>query len=261
MSNLPKISVIIPSYNQAKYIEQSILSVLDQNYPNIELIIIDGGSTDNTIDIIKRFSGRIHYWISERDNGQTHAINKGFAKATGEILGWLNSDDYYLPDYLLSVGKAFRNDENLDIVYGNSVTLDERDGKIYRTYGRFILDKYLVFGAIVDSHTTFWRRRVHEPLDEKINCAMDYELWLRLLPKRKRLHINEFAGVFRLQEESKSIGKTDGFKNKWIEDDLYIRKKHNIKKPDTLLVKEYLLLNSVYKVFCALQMKLKNVFK
>jgi len=255
---LPEISIVIPSYNQAKYIEQTILSILDEGYPKIEIIVIDGGSTDESTEIIKKYEDKLAYWISEPDKGQAHAINKGFSKATGEVLGWINSDDYYVPGYLYSVGEAFAKDRTLDIVYGNSITLDERDGKIYKSYGKFILDKYLIFGAIVDSHTTFWRSNIHVPLDEKVNCAMDYELWLRLLKKRKKHHINMFGGVFRLQEESKSLGKADTFKRKWMEDDIYIREKHGIENPRFLLVKEYLLVNLLYRYFCIVQIWLRG---
>ena len=108
---LPKISIVTPTYNQGRFIEQTICSVLDQGYPNLEYIIIDGGSRDNTVDIIKKYEHRLSYWVSEMDSGQTHAINKGFAKCTGEIFNWINSDDYYAPDALQKIAKAFADED------------------------------------------------------------------------------------------------------------------------------------------------------
>src|ERR1700741_2339226 len=109
MYSLPKISIITPSYNQGKYIEQTILSVIEQGYPDYELIIIDGGSTDDTIEVIKKYESKIAYWISEKDNGQADAINKGLAKATGEIFNWINSDDILEKDALQIIGEYFLN--------------------------------------------------------------------------------------------------------------------------------------------------------
>ena len=113
-SDWPKISIITPSYNQGIFIEETILSVLDQNYPNLEYIIMDGGSTDNTVDIIKKYEDRITYWISEKDNGQSDAINKGFHKSTGDILHWLNSDDVLVPRALNMLVEYLSN--NPDII-------------------------------------------------------------------------------------------------------------------------------------------------
>ncbi|RZK26019.1 MAG: glycosyltransferase, partial [Flavobacterium sp.] len=107
MIDFPKISIITPSFNQCQYIEQTILSVLNQNYPNLEYIVIDGGSTDGTVDILKKYDGRIAYWTSEPDKGQTDALNKGFERATGDIVNWINSDDYYAPDTLAQVAASF----------------------------------------------------------------------------------------------------------------------------------------------------------
>ena len=114
---LPKISIVMPSYNQVKFIERSILSVLNQNYPNIELIIIDCESKDGTIEIIKHYETHIAYWVSEQDKGQSDALNKGFKLCSGEIYGWLNSDDIYLPDAFTHVLKAFEKHPNKKIVF------------------------------------------------------------------------------------------------------------------------------------------------
>ena len=124
-----KISIITPSFNQGKYLEQTILSVLDQKYPNLEYIIIDGGSNDNSVEIIKKYEHRLKYWVSEKDNGQANAINKGLSHCTGEIICWLNSDDYYLPDTLKKISNIIDINKK-QILFGNCNHLFQNTGKI-----------------------------------------------------------------------------------------------------------------------------------
>jgi len=123
--NLPKISIVTPSFNQGQYIEETILSIVNQNYPNLEYIIIDGGSTDNTVEIIKKYEKHLAYWVSEKDKGQSEAINKGFRKATGDIVCWINSDDFFMPGSLLKVGERFAKDNSLDLLNGHCLLIDE----------------------------------------------------------------------------------------------------------------------------------------
>lgn len=123
-SDLPKISIVTPSYNQGEFIEETIRSVLLQGYPNLEYIIVDGGSTDNTVDIIKKYDDYISYWVSEPDNGQSHALNKGFSKATGDLIGWQNSDDYYSREAFKRVAEASKIYQDTDIFYGQVEILD-----------------------------------------------------------------------------------------------------------------------------------------
>jgi glycosyltransferase involved in cell wall biosynthesis len=115
----PKISIITPSFNQGKFLEETILSIISQKYPSLEFIIIDGGSTDESVEVIKKYGQHITYWISEKDNGQAEAINKGFEKATGEIITWLNSDDLYEKDALLTIGKMFAESPDVDFIFGD----------------------------------------------------------------------------------------------------------------------------------------------
>src|SRR6187455_126103 len=129
MENSPLVSIITIVYNGEKYIENTIQSVINQSYPNLEYIIIDGGSTDNTVDIIKKYQSHISYWISEPDNGQTDAINKGFAKCTGEIFNWLNSDDYYEPGALLKLGSLFFNKPSVEVICGKEWYIDDINAK------------------------------------------------------------------------------------------------------------------------------------
>src|SRR5688572_2633651 len=138
----PKISIITPSYNQGEYIEKTILSVLEQNYPNLEYIIIDGGSTDNSTEIIRKYADRITYWISEPDKGQSDAINKGLKLATGDIVNWLNSDDYYEPGALFKVAEAFNNPE-VNVFAGRSHLFTGVDTIVYDSQGTDIYPENL----------------------------------------------------------------------------------------------------------------------
>ena len=183
---LPKITVISPSYNQAQYLERTITSVLNQDYPNLEYIVFDGGSTDASVDIIRRYADRIAYWKSEKDRGQSHAINKGFEKSTGDILCWLNSDDSFTPGTLNFVGEFFASHPEVDVLCGDVHTLDP-DGTITGTFkgsytGRNSLVSYWR-GYHMHQPSTFWRRRVYEKLgnvNETLHLTMDFDYWLRM---------------------------------------------------------------------------------
>ena len=131
----PKISVITPSYNQAQFLERTIRSVIEQDYSNREYIIIDGGSSDASADIIRRYADRLTYWVSEKDNGQAHAINKGFAKASGNLLCWLNSDDFYEPDTLPFIADYFKSNPEVDVVCGGTCQVDRRRDDMYTRGG------------------------------------------------------------------------------------------------------------------------------
>ena len=122
----PKISIVSPSFNKREFIERCILSVLNQNYPNLEYIIIDGGSTDGSVEIIKKYEKYLTFWVSEPNNGQVNAINKGLHKTTGEITAWLNSDDFYYPGVFVKAAKEFLKNPNIDLLYGDSVLVSEK---------------------------------------------------------------------------------------------------------------------------------------
>lgn len=220
--NVPKLSVVIPSYNQGIYIEEAIRSVLLQNYPNLELIVMDGGSNDDTLKVLQHYNQFISCSISERDHGQSHAINKGFSIAGGEVYYWLNSDDYMNLNSVHSFIPHFVNDPSLDIAYGDGLTLDEASQAILFDKGPFVAERYLRFGGIVMSHSVAWRSSIHCAVWEDLQCAMDAELWLRLFTGRKSKHVHYPIGIFRRHAEQKT-SNAELWGAKWRNDyDKYI---------------------------------------
>jgi glycosyltransferase involved in cell wall biosynthesis len=214
---LPSITIITPSFNQGRFIEQTIQSVLDQRYPNLEYIVVDGGSRDETIDILKRYDGRLR-WISEKDTGQSDAINKGFRMAKGEILAWLNSDDIYLPGALEKVGRYFAEQPGVMMVYGEGYMLDERGNVKCRfpfTEPKFDLWKLIYFGDYVLQQSTFFRRSVFdaiEMLDESLHYTMDWDLFIRIGKRFRVDYIPEYLGAIREHGEAKtSVGGVGRF--------------------------------------------------
>ncbi|MFH0791980.1 MAG: glycosyltransferase family 2 protein [bacterium] len=181
--SFPKISIITPSYNQGRYLERTILSVLNQNYPNLEYIIIDGGSTDNSVEIIKKYEKYLTYWISEKDKGQSDALNKGFKIAAGEIIGWQNSDDIYLPKTFFKIVDLFDKYKQADIIYGDRLDIDEKDGILGESiFTDFSTTVCLYDGLQLGTQSVFWRKEVFAKigmLDINLHFAMDYEFFLR----------------------------------------------------------------------------------
>lgn len=178
--NEPRVSLVTPCYNSAATIERAIRSVLNQEDASVEYIIVDGGSSDGTVDVISRYADRLAYWVSEPDRGQTHAINKGFARATGQVLGWLNADDELEPGVLTVVKEFFRQDEG-DVVCGACRYL-EAEG---REWVRLVTQRDLAVMNVNDpihQPSCFWRRDLHDRvggLDESLHYGMDWDLWLR----------------------------------------------------------------------------------
>jgi len=205
----PKISIVTPSYNQGEFLERTILSVLNQNYPNLEYIIIDGGSTDNSIEIIKKYEKYLAYWVSEKDHGQSDALNKGFARATGEIVGWQNSDDTYATDSFVTAVNTFKKYPKAEIVFGNTYMIDENDNIINELrFTPFSLLAHLYEGMSISNQTCFWKKAVFDKIgmiDTRFSFSMDFEFFLRA--KRANINfkfIHQPLGSFRVHTDSKT---------------------------------------------------------
>ena len=236
-NTLPLISIITPSYNQARYLEETIVSVLSQNYPNLEYIIIDGGSTDGSVEIIKKYESHLKYWVSEKDKGQSHAINKGFNKANGDILAWINSDDYYLPDAFNTIATASIKFPNSLWFYAGTYWLSNNN----QSYVGGIEDPEIAswyLKCLVSQPGVFWRRKIWDQVgslvDENMHFSFDYDLWLKFaafqpIPQL----ITEPIAVFRLHEESKTTNYSSSFKT---ENDV-IRSRHKLLWDDPLVQK------------------------
>lgn len=201
-----KISIITPSYNQGQYLEETIQSVINQEYPDLEYIIIDGGSTDDSVDIIKKYEEDIDYWVSEKDNGQSDAINKGLKKATGDIVAWLNSDDLYCDNTLQNVAEIFTKNADVDLLYGRVINFCENENDVLWEVYPFNPVDFLKRTAI-HQPGVFWRRHVHNEigyLDESIHYQMDYDLWVRIFFNYNVMPVYETFSRFRIHKSSKT---------------------------------------------------------
>ena len=209
INKMPKISIITPSYNQGQFIERTIRSVLNQKYPNLEYIVIDGGSTDETIKILKKYSPKLR-WVSEKDDGQTDAINKGIRMATGDILAYLNSDDVYEPGSLQIISDYFINNPEAMLVYGKGKHIDKNDGYI-EDYPSKPTD-YLGLHPTcsICQPTAFWRRELIEEIgyfDARLKYAMDYDYWIKASMKYPLNYIYKYLGSTRFYRETKTSGQ------------------------------------------------------
>ena len=200
-SSLPKVSVVMPSFNQAQFIEETIRSVLLQNYPNLEFIIIDGGSADGSVDIIDRYSRWLAFWVSEPDRGQSHAINKGIARATGDILHWINSDDVLLPSALGTVAKVFLGEPACRLLCGQARLIDAQGHSIGEVRSDFSSwDEFAARKCNIAQVATFFHRALFEELgmiDECLEYCMDSELLLRFSRKYAPVVTRSYLAAFR----------------------------------------------------------------
>ena len=197
----PKISIVTPSFNQGAYLEKTIRSVLLQGYPNLEYIIIDGGSTDQSVEVIKKYEQWIDFWVSEKDRGQSHAINKGLSKASGELLGWMNSDDYYLPGALLKIACAYLEETSVGAIYGQGRIVD-RSGAIVYVPKMVPVTKESLFGwsfgnDFMQPSCLFTRKAFEEsgPIDETLHYAMDLDFWIRIAHNYKFKQLSDSLSV------------------------------------------------------------------
>lgn len=215
-----RVSVIIPSYNQKEYIARTLRSVLEQDYQNFEIILVDGGSTDGTLAVVNEFRDRIAIIVSEKDDGQASAINKGFNLATGDIIGWINSDDTFTREAFTLIIKAFESDDSVDFVYGDIRIIDDHDNVLGFLKGRTL--NFPAFTWKLDLHVpqqgAFWRRSALQrgglKLNESFHYVLDRDIFLRSLVELNARYIDSLLGNFRRQGESKSVASS----NKWLDE-------------------------------------------
>lgn len=204
----PKITIVTPSLNQVDFLERTILSILDQRYPNLEFIIIDGGSTDGSVELIKKYQKYLAYWISEKDNGQAHAINNGLKRATGDWVAWQNSDDIFYPGTFYALADAARKNTQSSLIIGNMNLIDEEDEVINDL--KYVTPTYqslLAEGMVLTNQAAFWRRNIHEKvgyLDENLHYGFDFEWFLRVLKNSRATHVNQTWGGLRMHSQTKT---------------------------------------------------------
>jgi glycosyltransferase involved in cell wall biosynthesis len=210
-SEWPMISIVTPNYNYGQFIEETIRSVLLQGYPNLEYIVIDGGSTDDSVEIIKKYEPWLTYWVSEKDKGQANAINKGFQRASGEILAYINSDDYYLPNAFTRVARAFSETQN-DLIVGSTRVFPNEE-KLVPHLMNSLLEWILTFNSSLPQPSVFWRNRKWLPLfDKNLDLVFDRAFFMQfMLHKASMLIIEDNLAVFRYHDESKSFNLGESF--------------------------------------------------
>ncbi len=235
----PKMSIVTPSYNQGKFLEKTILSVLNQNYPNLEYIIMDGASSDNSVEIIKKYADKLAYWQSKPDGGQSAAINEGFRHATGDIYAWLNSDDQYAEKALKTVGEYFINHPECQWLCGIGKMINTK-GKVIET----IIPKELDFESLCDwlnniisqpsifCNKTIWFEALG--LNEKLNCAMDFDLWLKFSKISKGHTINKLLSIALKHENMKT--QRIAYES-WVETGLLLCQHGEFEKAKQLLLR------------------------
>jgi len=211
--NKPLVSIVTPSYNQARFLDETMKSVLDQDYPNLEYLVVDGGSTDGSLEIIQRYASRLAWWVSEPDSGQTDAINKGFSHAKGDILAWLNSDDIYQPGAISEAVAFLVENPEVGMVYGDVNFIDE-NGKVIGKFAARQTDyRRLRRGYVhIPQQAAFFRAdlwRQVGPLDPSFYFAMDYDLWVRLAKITRLVYYPRLWANFRLHGSGKTIAADD----------------------------------------------------
>ncbi len=217
--SLPKISIVTPSFNQGAFIEQTICSVLDQGYPDLEYFVIDGGSNDNSVEIIKKYESRITKWVSEKDSGQSEAINKGLKMANGEIVSWLCSDDLYMPGALHKVAAEFSENPDCVMIHGKSVIFDAHGKEEIKEAER--KDLSLRYFSVIPfpQPSSFFRKKLIDEqglLREDLHFAMDFDLLIRAALNYKVTPVDDLLSKYRLHEKSKTVMQIKNFETEWI---------------------------------------------
>lgn len=211
---MPLVSIITPSFNQAVYLEQTIQSVLAQDYPSLEYIIVDGGSTDGSLDIIRKHANQLAWWVSEPDSGQADALNKGLQRARGEVVAWMNSDDLYLPGAVSAAVQALEANPAAGMVFGDAVTIDEKGIELNPlVFGNWGLQELMRF-RIICQPAVFMRRNALEEagyLDPAYHFLLDHLLWIQLAQRSPVCHVAAFWAAARHHPAAKNVSQAAGF--------------------------------------------------
>lgn len=251
MDQYPKISIVTTNYNQDKFLEQTILSVLNQNYPNLEYIVIDAGSTDKSVDIIKKYEGQLSYWESIPDDGMYDGLQKGLARSTGEIMAWINSDDMYLSKSLFTVAEIFSNFKQVNWLLGYP-TLFDTEGRIVesqhhlRQWSKF--DMFTGNYRWIQQESVFWRRslwnKVGGSLNTKLKLAGDFDLWLRFFKHDKLYITTAILAGFRMRSEQKSYKE----KIKYQEEIDLLLANISLSNEDNKIVNNFFVIKNIAKI-------------
>jgi glycosyltransferase involved in cell wall biosynthesis len=241
-SHLPRLSIVIPSYNQARYLERSLRSVLDQGYPNLELIVIDGSSTDGSAEILERYHERIAYCVSERDAGQSDALNKGFARASGEIFGWQNADDVYMPESFHAAVHLFQQQPALQVAYSHYYEIDE-DDRVTQIYYALppVSPTFSYATCDIATQAMFWRRAAHERFggfDIAYERCMDSCLKLHFLTRYTPpsiARVAAFWGAFRRHAAQKTNAR--GLDRRNLDEETRLTEHFGFQAPDSVRVR------------------------
>lgn len=257
----PLITIVTPSFQQDAYLEETLRSVLLQNYPNLEFIVLDGGSTDASPAMIARYRPWLSFARVARDRGQSHAINLGFSIGGGKIYGWINSDDFFMPGVFRHIAEEWRR--GAEFIYGDRIILDQESGKVSHEVTLLAHARYVKFAGLVMQPGSFWSAARHLPLWEEQQCALDYELWIRLLPGLRLRHLCHPLAVAREHGAAKTFNPA--MQHRWEED----AKRNDLAHPhlyrggfaSRLLHREFRLVQSLWKAWraCGLAARLEAV--
>ncbi len=210
----PLVSIVINSYNQAAYLEQTLLSVLGQDYPNTELLLVDGGSTDGSLDIIHKYQQKFDWWVSEEDSGQADGINKGLRRTKGDLVAWLNSDDYYLPGAISAAVRSWQINPDAKLIYGDVLAVDGKGSLLNRMHtGDYQVEELMQF-HIINQPAVFMDRTTLESagfLDLNYHYLLDHHLWLRIATQGKIMHVSEVWAAGRFHDAAKNIASAASF--------------------------------------------------